>query len=284
MGVCDGHRRQRLGGWIKFDGVGAEGDGNSAEERIVIVVSFVAGGEGAVAGHRRRVVADVRHRRVAQRVLAGDEVVNELSRAPDLEGVEPVRAPVAHVVCGSVVVGREEHDRPASREIVHLGVDVAARLRRTDKAELIACGGHRVPLICREDDIGDLGDGIAIVKAKLLCGVDEKSPGRGVEARARAPDGALGGVERREFDHRLDLVGIRRRHVVGDYPGVAGRLDVLDFGVAGRQLPRRPCARRAQRDRGRQNKTEREFLHVITPFTSLGIFYHNPPKKHTPLN
>ena len=57
-----------------------------AEERVVVEVAFGAGGEAAGAGElqRRGVVADVRQRRHAVRILARDEVVDERIRPPDL--------------------------------------------------------------------------------------------------------------------------------------------------------------------------------------------------------
>ena len=55
--------------------------------------------------------------------------------------------------------------------------------------------------------------------------------------------------------------------------------NIFDFCVAGRERPRRPRTRRAERDRGRQNKTEREFLHVTAPFHFIAPLVHSKPCK-----
>lgn len=105
------------------------------------------GGEGAFPGQRRRIVADVHHRRLAVGCLyARHEVVNELARVPDLEGIEPELAPARRgIAWQAFVVGREQNQRAAGSEVRDLvwrsGMGLAVRAGR---AELIALGRDRV--------------------------------------------------------------------------------------------------------------------------------------------
>ena len=247
------------------------------KQRVVVIVAWVAGGEVAFSGQlRRRAGADVHHRRVVRRVLAGDEVVDEIAIPPDLEGIEPVLAVVALVVASPAVVGGEQHDWTAGGEVRDLGVvDPGATGPRADRS----FDRDRVLRVFGNCGRKVFVHGRVVVEAELVAAVveHEHSPALGRRGRAACAPDCHGLVERRKRNHRLDLVGVRRRSVAGDEAGAARPLDVLDLRVAGRYpLPRREHICRGH-CRESQNNAIREFLHIITPFHLIAPLVHSKP-------
>ena len=244
---------------------------------------LLSGGEGAALRQRRRVVADVNERRRAVRVLARHEVVDEIARPPDLEGVEPVLAVVGNVGVDSVVVRGEKRQHAAGRVGIRRG-----RLRLQHRP----VGGVGYRIVLGRDRVfrrrgnrevrRDQGNGVPgghVVIAKLLVVIDiEQCPGINLRAiAARTPD-RLARIEhvRRPLDHRLDLVDVRLRRVVGDEAPVASALDILDLGISGRHRPRRERNCRGH-CRESPNNAIREFLHVTAPFHFIAPLVHSKP-------
>ena len=106
-----------------------------------------------------------------------------------------------------------------------------------------------------------MGAGCRVVVEANLTANQKVRPGCDVPVIAGAPDRLVPTDRRRvgPLYHHFGLVGGGVRRVVGLDVFRAIAQDVLDFGISGRQRPRRPHACRAQRNRSRQNKTRREF-------------------------
>ena len=152
---------------------------------------------------------------------------------------------VPHAIVNAIGVRREQHQRATGREISNLGVLVAVvRLRPAGAGEIVGIGRKGVFRIVGDGETDDSpGRAIAIVEAEFEAAVvgNEHRPGGVHTVLARTPDYHLHGRgNRRELDHRLDLVPIRLRVIVGlDARINAVALNIRDRSVAGRQGRRR---------------------------------------------
>ena len=229
------------------------------EERVVVVVAFGSGGEHSAFGgggggifdsQRCWFVADVIHRHHVVRVLARDEVVDELVRPPDLEGIEFVLAPVVKAVVNAVLVRRKQLERTAGGgESLNLSMRLPLA---AGPGDLIVIHGDGVFRIRRNRRSQIIAGRITVVEAKLVAAAVEQKerPARVVRAGADtgAPD-RLVVVECpvRPLYHHLDLVGGGIRRVVRRDSDIAVAQDIFDFGIAGRQRPRREHVCRGHR-------------------------------------
>ena len=151
--VADDHLGKALGKRIVLYRFGVEGDFKWSKDRIVIVMALSSCGESAGLGQRRRVVADVDECRRAVCVLARHEVVDEIARPPDLEGVELVLAVVAQVRIDSAVMRGEKRQDAAGGEGIR-----RRRLRLQHRpvggiGDRIVLGRDRVLRLCSDREV-----------------------------------------------------------------------------------------------------------------------------------
>lgn len=170
--------------------------------------------------------------------------MDQLARTPDFEGINFLLAPVVVKVVNSAIVGAEQNQRTAGGDkgiILRIAVAVPACSGKN-----VAIRGHGIFRINGKNGIDGACLSLAsrtVVKTESIpAGVEhEQRPGRGRRRIAACAPDRHALIQRRELDHRIDLIRARIRREVRHYPGrrSAIPLNILDLGVSGRQRPRR---------------------------------------------